>query len=412
MSFTAFLGLHRCLPWGLLCLSSLTSLPAQVAFPKPSGRYAVGTTTLHLVDEKRKEHFTLEPDDQRELVVQLWYPAKRGAKGKQVEYLPHFDLLRRFLNQHFRSFETKLDAALLPALVDAAPLSGKRLPLVLFSTGLGTARLFYANQLLELASHGYLVAAVDHTYDCEGVVFPGPRLVERLDKEASEAEKGKVTGGLAKATPRLKVWAQDLSFVLDRVTAMNKGKGPFAKRVDLKRVGLLGHCYGGEAAMLAASLDPRIKAVANQNGWPPAKEVVERGLTQPCLLVWGQETTAVKSLRKQGVKPADMRKLIEAFRGLQVGVLKQLETPVWHAELTAFEHMDFTDLPALAKWLDAGKKAGPTIEYPPRVLSMQSYTREFFDSVLRGQKPKLWRAKKPVGALLYKHGPKKPKRRG
>jgi hypothetical protein len=45
-------------------------------FPQPTGPCAIGTLTCHWVDADRREVFTSAPDDRRELVVQLWYPAK------------------------------------------------------------------------------------------------------------------------------------------------------------------------------------------------------------------------------------------------------------------------------------------------------------------------------------------------
>jgi hypothetical protein len=44
-------------------------------FPHPTGRHGIGTLTYHWVDADRPEAFTADPDDRRELMVQLWYPA-------------------------------------------------------------------------------------------------------------------------------------------------------------------------------------------------------------------------------------------------------------------------------------------------------------------------------------------------
>lgn len=48
-------------------------------FPKPTGTFAVGRTTLHWVDRS--------PQNERELLAWIWYPA-RACQGKQAEYLP------------------------------------------------------------------------------------------------------------------------------------------------------------------------------------------------------------------------------------------------------------------------------------------------------------------------------------
>ena len=141
-------------------------------------------------------------------MVQLWYPTTADAKGEPARYLPDFDVLRAVLASTFRMHEVKLEAAAVPATEDAPVAGGKPFPVVVFSPGLGQSRHFYTNQVLELASHGYVVAAIDHSYDAEGIVFPGKRLVKRRDAAASEAEKAP-SGGKAKATPRLRTWADE-----------------------------------------------------------------------------------------------------------------------------------------------------------------------------------------------------------
>jgi hypothetical protein len=41
-------------------------------FPRPSGPYAIGTVSYHWVDGARPEVFTADPNDHRDLMVQVW----------------------------------------------------------------------------------------------------------------------------------------------------------------------------------------------------------------------------------------------------------------------------------------------------------------------------------------------------
>jgi predicted dienelactone hydrolase len=51
----------------------------------------------------------------------------------------------------------------------------RRYPAVLFSHGLGETRYSYVSILEDLASHGFIVVAIDHTYSNRMTVFPDGR---------------------------------------------------------------------------------------------------------------------------------------------------------------------------------------------------------------------------------------------
>ena len=60
-------------------------------FPHPSGPYEIGTLTYHWVDANRQEIFSADPNDRRELIVQIWYPAKKEASSHYAPYLQDSD---------------------------------------------------------------------------------------------------------------------------------------------------------------------------------------------------------------------------------------------------------------------------------------------------------------------------------
>ncbi len=69
---------------GVLALVVAAAPPALLPvfqFPRPTGPYPIGTLTDHWIDSTRPEVFTADPSDRRELMVQLWDPARyqRGA---------------------------------------------------------------------------------------------------------------------------------------------------------------------------------------------------------------------------------------------------------------------------------------------------------------------------------------------
>ena len=53
----------------------------QLTFPRPSGQYAVGAVSLHMVDDTRQDPYW-ETTRSRELMVSVWYPASAGVGDK------------------------------------------------------------------------------------------------------------------------------------------------------------------------------------------------------------------------------------------------------------------------------------------------------------------------------------------
>lgn len=52
---------------------------ARLTLPVPTGRYPVGTVSLHLIDRARANPWTASPSH-RELMVSIWYPARDARR--------------------------------------------------------------------------------------------------------------------------------------------------------------------------------------------------------------------------------------------------------------------------------------------------------------------------------------------
>jgi predicted dienelactone hydrolase len=139
--------------------------------PAPTGRYGVGRASFEWVDQGRAEVYSSNPQDRRELVVWVWYPAAPDPDGERAAYLPEpWAASGQFLG---------LDAAgLLSHAVAAAPVAGEqpRYPVLLLSPS-GFPPLVLAAIAEELASHGYVVVGVNHTYETPVTVFADGRAV-------------------------------------------------------------------------------------------------------------------------------------------------------------------------------------------------------------------------------------------
>ena len=142
--------------------------------PAPTGKFNVGTQICEWEDQSREEWFTEKEGDYRRLVLQVWYPAQKSNKikanyldfpDKRVEPLSRRIELPEYFFKHIKNVKSN-------SIYDIPIYDKSKLyPLILFSHGLGGMRMQNTIQLEELASHGYIVIAMDHTYDANVTVF-------------------------------------------------------------------------------------------------------------------------------------------------------------------------------------------------------------------------------------------------
>jgi dienelactone hydrolase len=352
---------------------------APPAFPPPGGRYGNGTVTYHWVDESRPEVLSPRPGDHRELMVQLWYPAHPDLAAPRAPYLPDADAVAPALASFLgvpASHLTPL-AHTTSNAVEHAPLGedADPYPVVIVLVGIkGSYRQIQTFQVEELASHGYVVAAVDQPYSVAMVVFPDGRRVpydERWNPPHSAF--------MDEHIPHL---ARDVSFTLDRLAGLTRADPDdrFTGHLDLERVGIVGHSFGAVVGGEAARLDPRVRAAMLEEGFMPA-DVVHEGLTRPVMFV----TRPAASMRVErelagGWPESD----IDETRGTMRSVYDRLTGDGYFVEIAGSFHLDMTDAGLLAPFVAWPGLAGPI--GPERAHEIiNAYSVAFFDRELRHQ---------------------------
>ncbi|MBI5830378.1 MAG: hypothetical protein HZB20_12770, partial [Chloroflexi bacterium] len=149
-------------------------------FPTPTGPYKVGTVSYDLLDPSRAETYTPAPDDKREIMVQVWYPASPAPGTHTGPWLDRLDLtgpiIARYIN--LPSFALAHAGLVRTNSYPDAPVSEgeARYPVVVYSHGWNGFRAVNTNQMEALASHGYIAVSIDHTYGAMFTVFPDGRV--------------------------------------------------------------------------------------------------------------------------------------------------------------------------------------------------------------------------------------------
>ncbi|RUS48577.1 hypothetical protein [Cohnella sp. AR92] len=261
---------HRRAGWVFVIVFLLASwmLPYLLPVPQlevPPGPYPVGTVIYHWVDRSRMEQTPGKTNPYREINVQLWYPARASQAKKQADYIPELPELSRYAQQRWHLPSTLLSYLNLAKTFtyeDAdLPEGTREYPVIVLSHGWPGLRFAYHYLETGLASRGYVVAAVEHTYGTPAAVFPDGR-VEAMGASPPEFN--------LPAWDEIidNVWSKDDSFVLDQLGKLNAGAsgGRFRHRLNLEQAGVIGHSFGGDNALAALRQDKRFKAGISLDG--------------------------------------------------------------------------------------------------------------------------------------------------
>jgi predicted dienelactone hydrolase len=191
------------------------------------GRYAVGVRTIDLVHPNQVDilHFDKAtgkaPLYDRPLKIEIWYPAViPPGQQEQTTYQMPVPGGHGFAGSPVFQIADK-------ALRDAPPVAGARFPLVIVSHGYPGSRYFMTYLTANLASKGYVVAAIDHTDS----VFDGVRGFESTLLNRSN----------------------DQLFTIDALERLARQPDNFLRElVDTSNVAIVGYSMGGYGALTSA----------------------------------------------------------------------------------------------------------------------------------------------------------------
>lgn len=344
---------------GMVCTAALLWYisPILKPFPTLTGSYHIGIETAYFTDQTRPEIFSENSLAHRMLVAHILYPTD-SAHGKKNSYLGNkMPFFQRTVSDYlgiplvltdllFRNVTTQsyLDAPL--------SLTQNKYPVVLFSHGLyGMPSDTYMVFLEELASHGYIVIGIDHPYFNILTLYPDDQMItsHMLAKQfetMKSHEQKKVQNGA------ISIYRADIQFMIDQIMLLNQNpQSIFYQRLDVDRIGVMGHSAGGTAAIELCRIDQRCKAAIDLDGWYD-QAIGNEAITQPLLLVFGSKSVEVSEPTADYLKRKELTK--KQYFDQQQKIEEHKKELCKHSNcsmviLPGVEHEDFGDFIFL-KW--------------------------------------------------------------
>lgn len=385
-------------PTALMVLAVLScSKPASApSLPKPTGPYGIGSARFSFVDSTRPEIFTPDPNDFREVAFRIWYPVLKTSCTKRVPYLEKADERKQSLPK---------GSPMTPAFFDSlgrlwsnsyydGVLAGDvpEFPVVIYSAAYGAGMDASTVLMEELASHGYVAVSVGHAFEMSHFIrsdgtlrtFPldneelrargmeraaATDLQRELNETADTARLRNLVRAISDARPKtvlsLRTWVADIGFVIDRLAAMNAA-GPFKGRLDLGRIGVVGHSFGGAAAGEACLVDPRCRAGVNLDGLQLGG-LLDRPLGRPFMFVHHDNEGAANKL-------------------INLPFFGAAQDTCYMVMVRGTRHLSFSDvsLPVFARITGLPKEALGPIDGLRALAVTNDLVRSFFDRHLRG----------------------------
>lgn len=327
----------------------------------------IGRIVRLLIDNTRKELLS-GIDEKRKVMTSIFYPADHNLnEPKQSLYMDLFnpcpeEFIRRYAGE--KNFEgQQVGESYLRSMsmntYNNIPISKKAIlyPVIIYSPGLGADRDSIIYNIEKLVSAGYVVFTLGHTYDAEFTILPDGKIIEQAAYIANSTMEEK--------EQLIDIRKEDILFLLDNLKILNSDDEFIKEKLDLNKVGIMGHSLGGAAVFKAASEDTRIKAIIMLDGSLQfvnlTKEILEGKRLHTPLLNFRRGFTDYSEEMKKAIEfnadkmnGEDFKKRIIMRHQVLIGQIeRQKELYEYLTGYKSFiklknsEHLTFTDWPVI-----------------------------------------------------------------
>ncbi|XP_005389921.1 PREDICTED: platelet-activating factor acetylhydrolase [Chinchilla lanigera] len=295
----------------------------HTVIPKGSGPYSVGCTDLMSGYTNQSTFLRLYyPSQDEDFPEALWIPNKEYFLGIS-KVLGSPSILGKVLSALYGS-------KTVPAKWNSPLRTGEKYPLIIFSHGLGAFRTIYSAIGIELASHGFIVAAVEHRDESAAATyyFQDETAAESGNKSWLYFKSAHVYSEMLRKE-QVQQRAEECSQALTLLLNLDEGK-PVENVLDLQfdlqqlkgsldrnKTAIIGHSFGGATVIQVLSEDKRFRCGIALDPWMfPLGEEVHSKICQPLFFInseYFQSDDDIAKLKKF-YQPHKERKMI-AVRG-------------------------------------------------------------------------------------------------
>jgi len=206
----------------VLTLSPVLLFPQHPSI-KATGEYKIDTKNFTYIDKTRKETYSTH-NSNRKLNVEIWFP--KTSKSDSKTY-----------------------------------------PLIVFSHGAMGIKSSNLSLYEDLASNGYVVCSIDHTYQCFYTKDADGKMTFLSMDFAKELMNDDASKDKQNSYNLYKKWmgivTGDINFVIDTIleNTAAESSDPVYHLIDTSRIGVIGHSLGGSAALGIGRYRKDVKAV-------------------------------------------------------------------------------------------------------------------------------------------------------
>ena len=282
-----------------------------LVIPQPTGSFGIGKSIHTIVDVSRNEKHGV---GKRELLIYIYYPTNKHSFSTYAPDIMPF--LKESLQQSLEVNNERLNYldSLKEHTAIHAPLLDEqnKFPVLFFCPGLGDPIETYTTLLEEMASQGYVVIAINHTYGVDPTVFPNGKIV-RMNTELARFWYATQRSFEDIVDEEHEWWLQDANFVIDTFKNICPDDSYcfLMGQLDYDSMGFFGHSFGGSLALQICRDRTDIQACVDLDGivfGPKSKrsEIVN----VPCMFIMADKEVSDQELEKHNIARAKYDQLV------------------------------------------------------------------------------------------------------